>query len=239
MQIALWGLRGGVGTTTIAAMLAKQLSTTDQSVLVIDMNPADLLRLHFDVPYGDDRGWAGEEPTSAWEQQTHRVNPRLAILPYGHHRTLHACHRDVALKGDVFWAAKQGSLDGMFDWVVYDMPSGTDAYPLVRKSSDLNIVVSQADMASHILLEQTVLLPNSRILVNGLDPAYRLSNDILLAWRHRHGHRVLREVVRRDQNIHEAFAHKLPVADYSAGSAGARDMLDVARWCQAQRKRAA
>ncbi|QEY57671.1 AAA family ATPase [Pseudomonas sp. C27(2019)] len=50
MQVTVVGLRGGVGATSIAAMLADALSLMGESVLLIDLNPSDLLRLYFNIP---------------------------------------------------------------------------------------------------------------------------------------------------------------------------------------------
>lgn len=235
MQITLSGLRGGVGATTIGAVLADVLSTAGESVLLIDTNPSDMLRLHFDVPYGDEQGWANARLTPFWRRQTHQINDTLAVLPYGYHRSTYICHKDVAADGDAFWAHYRTVLGSMYDWVLYDIPAGTGSYPLLRASSDLNIVVTHVDMASHILLEQAALTPATRVLINCMDSTHRLSNDILLAWRQRHGPHLVSDIVRGDQNIHEAFAHKMPVTRYSPSSSGARDMLAVARWCQAER----
>ena len=239
MQIALWGLRGGVGTTSVTAMLADVLSTAGDSVLLIDMNPDDMLRLHFGLPYGDERGWARAGLTPFWRQQTYQINEHLSILPYGRHRSGDICHYELAMTGDMFWAGYRNVLTAMYDWVLYDVPASTEHYSLLRQASDLNIMVAHVDMASHILLEQSVLLPATRILVNCLDPAHRLSNDILLVWRQQHGHYLLPGIVHLDQNVQEAFAHKAPVTTYKTASSGAHDMIGVARWCQALRREAA
>lgn len=239
MQITLSGLRGGVGTTSIAAMLADVLSRAGETVLLIDTNPSDMLRLHFDVPYGDSKGWANSRLTPFWRRNTHHVNDRLTVLPYGYHGATYLCHHDVAFAGDAFWASYRTALAAMFDWVLYDLPAGAQCYEQLRASSDLNITVTHVDMASHILLEQSGFMPGTRVLVNGLDSAHRLSNDILLAWRQRHAHHLMPEVVRRDENIHEAFAHKTPISHYSAASSAVQDIRAVARWCHAQRTKAA
>lgn len=59
--IALQGLRGGVGTTSITAALAWGLQQLGESVLVIDMTPANLLRMHFNTDFAHSQGWARAE----------------------------------------------------------------------------------------------------------------------------------------------------------------------------------
>lgn len=233
MQIALWGLRGGVGTTSVTAMLADVLSRSGGSVLAVDMNPADMLRLHFGVPYGDERGWASTGTAPFWHQQTVTVSPSLTMLPYGYHRTARACHPDIAARGDSFWADYYPVLTQMYQWVLFDLPPGGNAYPHVRDASDLSLVVTGVDMASHILLEQAALPADAWILVNGLDPSRRLSSDILLAWRQSpHGAHLVPVWLHHDQHVHEAFAHKIPATARMTGSSAERDMTQLMQWCQ-------
>jgi cellulose biosynthesis protein BcsQ len=59
--LALQGIRGGVGTTSVAAALAWALQQLKESVLVIDFSPDNLLRLHFNMPFDQPRGWAKAE----------------------------------------------------------------------------------------------------------------------------------------------------------------------------------
>ena len=56
--IALQGLRGGMGTTSVTAALAWALQQLGESVLAIDFTPDNLLRLHFNTPFELARGWA-------------------------------------------------------------------------------------------------------------------------------------------------------------------------------------
>src|SRR5690625_4158462 len=63
--IALSGLRGGVGTTSMVALLEDALWAHGEAVLVVDLNPADVLRLHFNIPYEEKR--LGPKPfNSPW-----------------------------------------------------------------------------------------------------------------------------------------------------------------------------
>lgn len=49
--LGLQGIRGGVGTTSIAAALAWSLQLLGENVLVIDTSPDNLLRLSFNVDF--------------------------------------------------------------------------------------------------------------------------------------------------------------------------------------------
>lgn len=63
--IALQGLRGGMGTTSVTAALAWALQQLGESVLAIDFTPDNLLRLHFNTPFELARGWARAGRTAA------------------------------------------------------------------------------------------------------------------------------------------------------------------------------
>ena len=56
--LGLQGIRGGVGTTSIAAALGWSLQVLGESVLVIDACPDNLLRMSFNVDYDVSDGWA-------------------------------------------------------------------------------------------------------------------------------------------------------------------------------------
>ncbi len=67
--IALQGLRGGMGTTSVTAALAWALQQLGESVLAIDFTPDNLLRLHFNTPFELARGWArAERDGGRWQE---------------------------------------------------------------------------------------------------------------------------------------------------------------------------
>ncbi len=56
--LALQGVRGGVGTTSLTAALGWALHQLGESVLVIDASPDNLLRLSFNIDFDHADGWA-------------------------------------------------------------------------------------------------------------------------------------------------------------------------------------
>ena len=55
--MAIQGIRGGCGSTSVTASLAWSLAQAGQSVLAIDFSRENLLRLYFDMPYDNKHGW--------------------------------------------------------------------------------------------------------------------------------------------------------------------------------------
>lgn len=67
--LALQGIRGGTGTTSVTAALAWALQQLGESTLVIDWSPTNQLRLHFNTPHSERCGWmraALEAMRSMW-----------------------------------------------------------------------------------------------------------------------------------------------------------------------------
>lgn len=237
MQVTVAGLRGGVGTTSIAAMLADALSLMGESVLLIDLNPSDLLRLYFNIPYSDKQGWAlAEANGSGWEQQTYHVKDNLYVLPYGRHGLAAlGVHMDTPISAPALWLNESLSAATGCSWVIFDAADTHGEHARLHQSSDLHLLVTHADMASHILLGQHHLAEKTKIVVNQLDVKQRLSDAVLLDWNIRYATHLVPISVRQDLHVQEAFAHKMPATSYFPNSSSAQDILSLATWCLVQR----
>lgn len=237
MQVTVCGLRGGAGTTSIAAMLADALSLMGESVLLIDLNSSDLLRLHFNIPYADTHGWAfAEAAGSDWQQHTYQIKDNFYVLPYG--RNGLAALQDKVTDNrseQALWRDRDLLASTGFSWVIFDVPNGSEYYADLCECSDLNLLVAHADMASHILLGQYSLNQHTKIVVNQLNVKQRLSDAVLLDWNMRYADHLVPVNVRQDLHVQEAFAHKMPATTYFPNSSSARDLLSLATWCLVQR----
>ena len=56
-QLVLRGLRGGIGATSLLAGLGIALHEQGERVLLIDLSPDNMLRLHFSVDVAYASGW--------------------------------------------------------------------------------------------------------------------------------------------------------------------------------------
>lgn len=245
MQITLSGLRGGAGTTSLAAMLADTLRLLDQSVLVVDLNPSDLLRLHFNIPYDDLNGWAfGEENGSGWQQHTYKIDQGLWVLPYGRRGLISINSQNSVVNGSSVWGAITAlqHLTRSYNhsqkaptWVVFDVPIEVENYAALHRASDIHFLVSPPDIASHILLGQHQLLDNTKILINGLNTTQQLNEAVVLDWGMRYREQLAPVQLYQDSHIHEALAHKMPASSYFPDSSAAQSMHSLAMWCLTQR----
>ncbi len=170
MQVTVAGLRGGVGTTSIVAMLADALSLIGETVLLIDLNSSDLLRLYFNIPYADENGWAlSEADGTGWQQHTYQVKENLYVLPYGRHGLAAMGARiDTPISAPAFLHDKGAIASTGCSWVILDTGNMNGQHANLHETSDLSILVAHADMSSHILLGQHHLAEKTKIVVNQL-----------------------------------------------------------------------
>ena len=56
--LCIQGIHSSAGTSTVVANTARTLKELGQDVLVFDLNPNNLLRLHFNMDWQNPAGWA-------------------------------------------------------------------------------------------------------------------------------------------------------------------------------------
>jgi len=228
--IALQGVRGGTGSSAVTAGLAWALHQLAESVLVADLSPDNLLRLHFAMPFTDGRGWAqAMQRAEPWQNAAMRYSGQeggtpLDLLPFGQ------CapgNRPGSLP-DVAALCRAGH----YQWVLLDLPAGQEnlpALPALAQADRLLRVVT-ADANCHARLHQQPAPVNSTLLVNQFTPASQLQQDILLLWQQSLPG-LLPFVVHRDEAVNEALAAKQPVGEYRPHSLAAKEMTVLANWC--------
>lgn len=224
--IALQGIRGGTGTTSVTAALSWALAHLGEKVLVIDFSPANLLRLHFNMPFDSSRGWASAERAGeGWEQGAMRYNSRLDFLPFGRLAPTDNVQCD--------WQNNLTKLtnSSVYDWILLDTPVGESLLAAQAFSmADHTLMLLQADSQSHVRLHQQPLPANSHYLVNQFLPASQLQQDILLQWQQSLP-RLLPVVLHRDEAMAESMAGKLPVGELHPQSKSSQEIITLANWC--------
>lgn len=226
--IALHGIRGGTGTTSVTAALAWALSQLGEKVLAIDFSAANLLRLHFAMPYDSPRGWAtAERAGSGWEHGAMRYNSRLDFLPFG--------QLSGAEEGSVScdWQNNLTKLcnTNVYDWILLDVPVGEPLRAAQAISmADHALILLQADSQSHVRLHQQPLPVNCHYLVNQFAPVSQLQQDILLLWQQTLP-QLLPFTLHRDEAMAESLAGKQPVGELHPQSKSSQDIITLANWC--------
>ncbi len=233
--LSLRGIRGGVGTSSLLAAVGYALESLGERVLMIDMCPENMLRLHFNLPVAESGGWAramldGED----WYGQAWSLSPTLQLLPYGQLTHAESMLIEGQLIDDPFlWSRRQANLATHYDWILFDIPQRLTGHSMIGPCQ-FPIQIAQADAACHVLLLQPSAssLP---LLVNRFDPGSQLQRDLLLIWRESHASRLLPLTVHADEALSESLAFKQPVGQYAPDSLAAQDALSLATWCLTRR----
>lgn len=231
--LSLRGIRGGVGTSSLLAAVGFALESLGERVLMIDMCPENMLRLHFNLPVAESGGWArsmldGED----WYGQAWSLSPTLQLLPYGQLTLEESMLIERQLGDDPFiWSRRQANLAAHYDWILFDVPQRLKGHATIGPCH-FPIQIVQADAACHVLLLQPSTYP---LLVNRFDPGSQLQRDLLLIWRKNHASRLLPLTVHADEALSESLAFKQPVGQYAPDSLAAQDALSLATWCLTRR----
>lgn len=233
--IALQGVRGGIGTTSITAALAWALQQLGEPVLAIDLSPDNLLRLHFNMPVDLNRGWARAELEGvAWQQGAMRYCENLDFLPFGglnlaEQRSIDQQQREAPQRWQDFLAQVRAS--GHYRWILLDIPAGN--IPVIEQQLALADTVFQLlspDANCHARLYQQPMPAGCRFLVNGYSAASLLQQDLHQLWLQTLAG-LLPLVIHRDEALAEALAMKQPLGEYRPESLAADEVLTLANWC--------
>ncbi|MFZ1871241.1 MAG: cellulose biosynthesis protein BcsQ [Chania sp.] len=233
--IALQGMRGGSGTTSLIAALAWALQELGESVLVIDFSPDNLLRLHFNTPFELTRGWARAElDGSDWQQGAMRYCKNLDFLPFG--RLSVAEQWGIAqLCGETpgRWQdfLQQVKTSGQYRWILLDIPAGNS--PVIQQQlalADTVFLVLNPDANCHARLHQQALPAGCHFLLNNYSAASQLQEDLHQFWLQTLT-RLVPLMVHRDEALSEALAAKQPLGEYRPESLVAEEIVTLANWC--------
>ncbi|WP_422419431.1 cellulose biosynthesis protein BcsQ [Pseudomonas sp. GZD-222] len=238
--VALKGMRGGVGTTSLVAALGFALHRLQQRVLIVDLHPRNLLRLHYNLGLDSTQGWAAadQDAEGAWSEALLQVEEGLCLLPFGqlHGDALSALEQRQRSQPQE-WSQRLHTLQAHFDWILLDMPAtlagGQPTLPQLPKSA-LPIRVLETDAACHALLS-TEGAGDDLLLVNRFDPISQLQRDLLLLWGERHP-QLIPQVIHRDEAMAGALAWKSPLGYYAPDSLAAHDVGSLATWLLARRE---
>lgn len=246
--IAIQGIRGGCGTTTVAAGLAATLQAMDYPVLLWDLSPHNLLGQHVGLGFHISTGWAQAiTDQRPWYQAAFATGyPNLLLLPFG--RPTNFAALDTLPSTWLQQAVSSLALDRR-TWIILDIPR----YPLTfaqqaHDIADLWLHVTEADPACHALmysaahpaemLTQQQVTPDAAALghhywlVNRHHTYPQLSRDIWQLWQTTLGNKLVPGAIHQDEAIREALATKQLITDFAPQSLAAQDFLSLATWCK-------
>ncbi|WP_280563531.1 MULTISPECIES: cellulose biosynthesis protein BcsQ [unclassified Chromohalobacter] len=235
--LALQGLRGGTGSTSLLAALAEALTQAGLNVLCIDLDPRNQLRLHFNHPWRNNNGWATAEAAGAvWHEMAFALGERLTFLPYGQGAEVIEARERDRLGTFSLWGHRLAELDPhRYDWVLVDVPSACSVHQQeMRRLAPTWLTVTHCDAACHALLASREPDDNEYLLVNRFTPRSLLQNDLLAAWQHQYADWLVPCTIHQDEAMFEALAHKRSVVGHRSDSLAARDVQRLAAWLLAR-----
>ncbi|EOI6417003.1 cellulose biosynthesis protein BcsQ [Yersinia enterocolitica] len=233
--LALQGIRGGIGTTSVIAALAWALQQLDESVLVIDFSPDNLLRLHFNMHFEQSRGWVrAEVDGEGWQQGAMRYTEKLDLLPFGQLTQAENEQLSASLQQHPRqWQENLSRLlaNASYRWILLDIPAGDSAFTRQALAlADQTLILIHADASCHIRLHQQNLPASCYFLLNQFSASSRLQQDLHQLWL-QSLNSLLPIFIHRDEAMAEALAAKQPLGEYSAQSLAAEEMMTLANWC--------
>lgn len=232
--LALQGIHGGVGTTTVSAALAWALQMLDEKVLLIDGSPDNLLRLSFNIDFAHRGGWGRALLDSQdWRSAAWRYTRHLDVLPFGQ---MSDDERTALSTGSTVLNGFREALEtlkssGEYQWILLDLPHG--AAPLTQQmgeTADHTLVVVRPDANCHVRLHQQALPANSHLLLNYLRVGSQVQDDIFQLWLQSQRN-LLPILIHRDEAMAECAAAKQPLGEYRPDSLGAEEIMTLANWC--------
>ncbi|MDM8349906.1 cellulose biosynthesis protein BcsQ [Pseudomonas sp. sp1636] len=233
--IAIQGLRGGCGSTSIVAGLSSALAILHQPVLAIDLCPNNILGLHFGLPYDEPSAWAYRGAESSVQSiAAFRQQERVYVLPFDRQAT-----RGYDPEQVVAWLehALQQLAPASDCFVLLNIPASLDLSERLGQQPNLHwLHVLEADPACHVLLSHQLhdnhhLSRNHHWLINRLQPSLKLSHDLLTLWRLALGQLLVPYVIHEDEAVREALARKQLLGESAPHSLAMQDFLALANWC--------
>lgn len=232
--IGLQGIRGGVGTTSVAAALGWSLQFLGEPVLVVGAAPDNLLRLFYNVAFSRPEGWArAMHDGEAWQHAAWRYTPYLDILPFGQLTQAESSQflsqtQNVGRFTDALAALKAS---GRYRWILVDMPRGFTTYALRTLAAlDHVITVARPDANCHVRLHQQALPQGAHLLVNGFQSTSRMQDDIWQLWLQSQK-ALIPIVIHQDEAMTECAGAKQPLGEYQPHALAAEEVMTLANWC--------
>lgn len=230
--VAIQGLRGGVGTTSLTAAFAWALNTLGEAVMAIDFSPVNQLGYHFNMPVNEPRGWMrAQQDGCDWRQSALRYQPDLDLLPFG---TLslqenESFYRHAAPQPLPF-INEFSALKTQYRWLLLDVPCDyTPWQAAVLQQADCLLQVISPDVNCHLRLHQQRFAPGTLFLLNQFNANSKLQQDLHQLWLSGLKN-LMPQMVHRDEALAEALMMKQPLGEYRPHSLAAEEITILANW---------
>jgi cellulose synthase operon protein YhjQ len=238
-SIAITGIVGGVGATTLVAQLAYTFSKSAHQVVAFDFSPHNSLRLHLGGACNQHWGLssqllAGER----WKDAPISLSVNIQYLPFGRVSGVELAKFNAEVTATYNWlASKLDAIDSPPNaYRLIDAPFSSPLTQQAWELSDVIMVVIECDSMSYAALPEFIWrIPSAlsgriRYVINGFDPTRQLDRDLLKLMRAGLGNQLCPIIIHRDESVREAFSSKICLSDYQPESQANADIEQVATW---------
>lgn len=230
--LALQGVRGGAGTTSVTAALAWALQQLGEPTIVMDWSPSNQLRQHFNTPQGEARGWMramldDEDP----QHVALRYPDGPDFIPFGQLNWAERSrfYADPASFTQA-WLPYLDALKAQYRWVLLDLPGGEQPWlqPVYAQVNRL-IQLLVADANCHLRLHQPAADIQPLYLLNLFNANSKVQQDLHQLWIS-----TLRNLIplmiHRDEALFEALLNKQPLGEYRPLALASEEITTLANW---------
>lgn len=233
--------KGGVGKSTLASNVAVGLSVRGKRVLVIDLDPQNIQRLHMGMDPDEIAGLAREgiSDSSVFDSPF-----GVRFIPFGRLQDGELVEFEHHLRQHPDWV-KSGiaALDpDAYDFVLIDTPPGATNYlQQALHAAHRALVVLLADAASFATVSRIMDLIDTHtlhnpdfagrhIVLNQMPLRSKLSHQVRNTLIAHYGNLVVPVSIRRDVGVPQALAFERPVLQYEPSCAASQGLQAVADW---------
>ncbi|WP_256384892.1 cellulose biosynthesis protein BcsQ [Photobacterium toruni] len=247
-RILCVSLRQGCGSTTISANLAQALVKINKHAIAVDIDPANLLRLHLGLPIANNEGWMHHFLINqSWLDACYQSPYKVDVLPFGY-----VPYSKHTFDNLMFVSALKNLEQGLScldeseheSWLVYhglmnqldcinmkDFVLSMDVVfvVLIPESINYNVLGQwlNDDPLAKILFEQNKL----RFIANQYQPETELGRDFMLVLKQELGDLLSSVIIHRDISLMDCVANLSTIQDYAPRSLAAKDFQSLAFWC--------
>lgn len=241
--LCIQGMRSGVGASTIAANVSRVLRELNQNVLVFDLNPNNLLRLHFNMDWQNPSGWAlNIIKQQSWNNAGFQCEQGVRFLPFGqinyqYYQSLLTDHISEN------WLVDQLNVLDLPDktWVILNTPSELNTLSIQALNLSniiLRVFEPSVDCLSQLINsmqsthinDDVSLNKKSFYLLNKLIPDSEIDHEMALIFKNKLSNKIIPANIHFDENVKEAFAHKTTVTLHTPNSPSAKEFRRIAIW---------
>lgn len=232
--ITLISTTGGAGRTTLCALLGQTLARAGHDVLLLDLDPANVLGLALGAGGRPATGLVSHGETGRWAETALRTAEGIHYLPFGAGSPDAVQRLAGRLVADPLWLHRElQRIDFPDDGLVLcDTPRQPSPFTAAAiAGADLLLDVLATDVYAYATLPAGGAADRARrSVLNGYDARRHLHGDLRLLLVERLGATLCPFPIHRDEALAEALARDRALADDAPDSQIMRDIDALGRW---------